>query len=285
MTADPDRIECLRMLRRNAVASALLIGIAVFGTIAAAIDAGALLVAEAALLYAAGCALLFAHLDSHLPQRRFGPANQVTLLRFALACVLAACAGRPFGNWLVVVIATLAALLDAVDGWLARRLHIAGAFGARFDMETDAILILVLSALAWTFDRAGPWVLASGLMRYAFVAAGWCWTWLARPVPDSLRRKTVCVVQIVTLIVCLGPVISPSWAATSAAAGMALLSYSFGADIVWLIRRRHDPRPVSRCTARPITHDAAATGRARRSAVERATLGTGTGVGQPCTDV
>lgn len=242
MTADTDRTESHRMLRRSAATSAVLIGIVVFGTVAFAVDPGALFLAGAMLLYAAGCALLFAHLHRLAPQRRFGPANQITLLRFALACVLAACAGEPFGTWLVVVVPTLAALLDAVDGWLARRLHIAGAFGARFDMETDAFLILTLSAVAWQFDRAGPWVLASGLMRYAFVAAGWYWSWLARPVPDSLRRKTVCVLQIVSLIVCLGPVIAPSWAATSAAAGLALLSYSFGADIVWLVRRRHDPQ-------------------------------------------
>ena len=38
----------------------------------------------------------------------------------------------------------------------------ASAFGARFDMETDALLLLVLAALAWQFDKAGAWVLASG---------------------------------------------------------------------------------------------------------------------------
>ena len=45
----------------------------------------------------------------------------------------------------------------------------ASSFGARFDMETDALLILVLAALVWQHGKAGPWILAAGLMRYAFV--------------------------------------------------------------------------------------------------------------------
>ena len=50
---------------------------------------------------------------------------------------------------------------------------VGSAFGARFDMEVDALLILVLSAGVWWFDKAGAWVWLSGLLRYAFIAAGW----------------------------------------------------------------------------------------------------------------
>ena len=38
-------------------------------------------------------------------------------------------------------------------------------------METDAAFTLVLCALVLQAGQAGPWVLAAGLMRYAFVAA------------------------------------------------------------------------------------------------------------------
>ena len=84
--------------------------------------------------------------------------------------------------------------LDAVDGWLARRLGLASRFGARFDLEIDALLLLILALLVWQADRVGAWVLVIGLLRYAFVAAG-----LARgpgcatPLPPSRRRQTVCV--------------------------------------------------------------------------------------------
>ena len=89
--------------------------------------------------------------------------------------LLAAALGEPHTTalaWAATALAILTSALDGVDGWLARRSTLASAFGARFDMETDALLIMVLSALAWRWDRAGAWVLACGLMRYAFVAAG-----------------------------------------------------------------------------------------------------------------
>ena len=44
----------------------------------------------------------------------------------------------------IVVLSTLALVLDVVDGWVARRTRTSTAFGARFDGEVDAFLILVL---------------------------------------------------------------------------------------------------------------------------------------------
>ncbi|MEJ1964856.1 MAG: CDP-alcohol phosphatidyltransferase family protein [Gammaproteobacteria bacterium] len=66
------------------------------------------------------------------------------------------------GQFIATVTAAIAASLDGIDGWLARSRHTASDFGARFDMETDAVLILALAALAWQFDKAGVWVLLSG---------------------------------------------------------------------------------------------------------------------------
>ena len=40
-------------------------------------------------------------------------------------------------------------LLDGVDGRLARKYGASSRFGARFDMEVDAVLICVLALLAW----------------------------------------------------------------------------------------------------------------------------------------
>src|SRR5262249_50514749 len=130
--------------------------------------------------------------------------------------------------------------LDSVDGWLARRTRMISAFGARFDMEVDAFLILALSVLAWRHGKAGAWILASGLLRYAFVAASWIWPWLNRPLFPSLRRKTICVVQITGLILALLPQIPSPSSAVIAALSLGALSYSFLVDGVWLwLRRGH----------------------------------------------
>ena len=101
-------------------------------------------------------------------------------------------------------------VLDGVDGWLARRSGLASAFGARFDMEVDALLIMALAILAWQHGKAGSWVLLSGLLRYAFVAAGWLAPWMSRPLPPSRRRQTVCVVQIAGLCAAVAPIVPPA---------------------------------------------------------------------------
>ena len=83
----------------------------------------------------------------------------------------------------------MALALDAVDGWVARRTGTVSALGARFDMEVDAFLILVLSG--YVAPTLGGWVLAIGLMRYAFVAAGWVLPWLrAGPHRDTGARSS-----------------------------------------------------------------------------------------------
>lgn len=177
----------------------------------------------------------------HHPYPHFGPANVVTTGRAALVGVLAAFIGEAYQPRMAVTAAAVGlvvAVCDGVDGYLARRTRLASDFGARFDMETDALLIMVLSVLVWEFEKAGAWVLASGLMRYLFVAAGWAWPWLDGRLPPSRRRQTVCVVQVVTLVVVLLPIVGGGLAAAAAAASLALLTWSFAVDVAWLWRAR-----------------------------------------------
>lgn len=233
-------------LRRETLRDLAAAGVMVLAcgaAIAAWVGFGADAALRAAFVYAVGACFVWRGLAAH-PHARFGAANRITLLRFALAAVLAALVGEPTARgaaaaWAVVVVATLAALLDAADGPLARRSGLASAFGARFDMETDAWFTLVLCALVVHFDKAGAWVLASGLMRYAFVAAAWALPWLAAPLPPSRRRQAVCVAQITALIVCLGPVVPRPAASLLAALALAALAASFAADLYRLARRRH----------------------------------------------
>jgi phosphatidylglycerophosphate synthase len=170
-----------------------------------------------------------------------GYANMVTggrLALVALVATLTAQAPLPAVGWTAVGVSTIAALLDIADGWVARRTGTSTAFGARFDMEVDALLVMVLAVLAWRWNKAGAWVLLSGLLRYLFLAAGWRRPWMRATLPPSLRRKTICVVQIVALIVVLGPIITPPLSTSIAAAGLLILGYSFLVDTLWLWRAR-----------------------------------------------
>src|SRR5712671_528303 len=194
--------------------------------------------------------LLFAverGLAAHHPHPRLGAANRITLVRAAIACLIAARAidSAPLGGrerWLLAAIAGTALLLDGADGWAARRQRLASAFGARFDMEVDAFAILVL---AITFVKAAAvpyWVLAIGAMRYLYLAAGWVLPLVRQPLPPDLvadrRRKTIAVVQSLALLVALAPATPPSWAATICATALGMLTYSFAADIVMLVSAR-----------------------------------------------
>ena len=176
------------------------------------------------------------------PYARFGAANGVTTTRVGLVALVGALMVVDVsvrGLWLAVALASIATGLDGVDGWLARRTGLASEFGARFDMETDALLILVLSMLVWRHGKAGGWVLACGLLRYGFVAAAWMLPWLGRPLRSTLRGKTVAVVQIIGLIVAIAPIVPMPYSAIVVAVTLMALVWSFAVDIAWLSKDRN----------------------------------------------
>jgi phosphatidylglycerophosphate synthase len=175
------------------------------------------------------------------PFARFGPANHITVVRAAIVAMLAALVFEARAPVLAAIAVTCiagSAVLDGVDGWLARRTRMISAFGARVDMETDALLIMVVSLLVWRYDKAGVWVLAGGLLRYAFVAAGMMLPWMAAPLTPTLRAKTITIVHVVGLCVALAPIIPWPLSAIAAAVTTALLAWSFAVDVGRLWRQR-----------------------------------------------
>jgi len=167
---------------------------------------------------------------------RLGPANRVTLTRATLAGGVTALTvdsfWRPVPVAVLVALGAVALLLDGVDGKVARRTNTVSAFGARFDMEVDAFLILVLSGYA---TRAlGGWVLAIGAMRYAYVAAAWVLPWMRGSLPARFWRKVVAATQGVTLVVAAAGVLPGPLSIGVVAVALALLVESFGRDVGWL---------------------------------------------------
>jgi phosphatidylglycerophosphate synthase len=229
---------------RASVATSKLIGLAAVLALAnaarTALPLGDRYPLKAAGLFVAIVGLSIGFVQEHHPFARFGAANQITMLRAILVTLVAGLVGEPRlapVAWAAVAASVAVTALDGVDGWLARRNGIASRFGARFDMEIDALLILALSVLAWRHGKAGAWVVASGLLRYAFVLAGAAAPWLRAPLPPSRRRQAICVVQIAALTLAMTPAIEPPLSTLLAAAALAALTYSFLVDTVWLWRR------------------------------------------------
>jgi phosphatidylglycerophosphate synthase len=101
-------------------------------------------------------------------------------------------------------------------------------------METDALLMVALTVLAYTFDKAGLWVLLAGMMRYLFVAASLVLPFLGRSLPPSRRRQTVFVTQAIALIVCVSPIVVQPVSGGIAMFGLLLLTWSFAVDVRYL---------------------------------------------------
>jgi phosphatidylglycerophosphate synthase len=122
-----------------------------------------------ALAAALGLSLLLVmQRGRYTPDGSFGSANAVTVVRLAGVLGLTL-AGKEAPVALLVPLAVALMLLDGVDGALARRLGTASPFGAHFDVEVDALLVLVLGVTLWQRDRLGPWVLWAGSLRYLYV--------------------------------------------------------------------------------------------------------------------
>ncbi|MYX97861.1 CDP-alcohol phosphatidyltransferase family protein [Streptomyces sp. SID486] len=178
--------------------------------------------------------------------RSFGPANRVTLGRATLVGGVTALVADSFESappvTLLVALTAVALLLDGVDGKVARRTGTSTALGARFDMEVDAFLILVLSV--YVSMDLGPWVLLIGGMRYAFVAAARVAPWLTAPLPPSFARKTVAAVQGVCLLLAGSELLPQPVNLAIALSALAALVWSFGRDVRWLWRTHRTPLEV-----------------------------------------
>ena len=168
------------------------------------------------------------------------PASWVTLARATLAVGVAALAAGSFTHdtpvALLVTLASVALVLDAVDGWVARRTGMETELGARFDGEVDAFLILALSV--YVAPECGAWVLAIGAARYLFLAGEWLLPWMRAPLPSRRWRKLVAATQGVVLTVAAAGVLPLALTQALLLASLVLLTASMGECTWWLWRRR-----------------------------------------------
>jgi phosphatidylglycerophosphate synthase len=187
------------------------------------------------------------------PFARFGIANGLTLIRLGLCALIGGLAAEvaiqevtpaPAAAWGFFGLATLAMVIDGLDGYIARKNAMTSDFGARFDMEVDALQILLLCIVALGLGKAGLWVLIGGLLRYLYEIVGVWWPVLQNPLPPSFRRKLISVVQGGSLIALLAPVIVPPFSMWVAGIALALLLYSFAVDVVFLAREDRQRRRV-----------------------------------------
>jgi phosphatidylglycerophosphate synthase len=198
----------------------------------------------------AAVALLLGGALARRPGVVLGPAGRITLLRAELVCAVAAAAVAGGPVTVLAGLASVALLLDGVDGRVARRTGTVTELGARFDMEVDALLILVLSA--YVAPHAGGWVLLIGAARYLLLGAGRLLPWLHGELPPRPWCKVVAVVQGLVLVVAVSGLVPPVLARASLVVALVLLAESFGREVRDLWRLRVEPVEVIRAHGRAL---------------------------------
>jgi len=182
--------------------------------------------------------LIFRHRGQWTTTGVFGSANMVTTLRlFMVAGLCAIGFARGVGPAAAVLVATIFAL-DGLDGWLAKRTGQSSAFGAAFDMECDALLVLVCTLLMYLHGRLGAYILIPGLLRYVYALA---LIWLPErdgEAPRSRIGRFVFSLFAVSMVVSLWPV-EPLHRPLEVLATVFVV-WSFARSALWYLK---DPKP------------------------------------------
>ncbi|MEX2468755.1 MAG: CDP-alcohol phosphatidyltransferase family protein [Pseudohongiellaceae bacterium] len=170
-----------------------------------------------------------------------GWANRLTLLR---AWLIAAVGGflfqpwpdGPLLSWLPGMIYFIAALLDRVDGYVARRTQHGSLLGNDLDMLSDALGLAVASLLAFGYGQVHWSYLLLGIAFYAFQGGV---LWRQRqglplyPLPPSRHRRAWAGFQMGFLVVALWPLVYPP--VTEVAGFAFMLPALIGFIVDWLV--------------------------------------------------
>jgi len=180
-----------------------------------------------------GVPVLLASAPPSNDEKPLAPPGPWTDLR-ALASVLHGSAG----SWLASLVLTVLAL-DGLDGWLARRTNSSSAWGAHFDMEVDALLVLMTSCALLLSGRLGAWVLSAGVLRYLYVLCVAQWPPRGGSMPRTLLGRSAFALVVVghALGFCL-PAPAAFWAALL---GTSAVTLSFARSFLYGYARPAKP--------------------------------------------
>ncbi|MGH2606593.1 MAG: CDP-alcohol phosphatidyltransferase family protein, partial [Anaerolineales bacterium] len=171
---------------------------------------------------------------------QLGPGNVATLARGAGAAWLFGLLGTTLPSaelgWTPSLLCLVIAVLDHVDGRLARASGETTGLGEKLDLEYDAFSNLAAYALAVHLGRIPAVFLLLGFLRYIFASGLWLLRRRGRtprPLTPSTGRKVIASLQWGFLVGVLWPIVSPPATTIAAVLMAAALSTSFGRD--WLV--------------------------------------------------
>lgn len=184
--------------------------------------------------YAFGYLLKHMHLNTPQNGDRLFPdlgwANRITLFRAGLLAWLFGFLFLPsldgVVRWIPGILYALVAVLDFVDGWVARITHRSSRLGEALDMHWDSLGVLIACTLLVRLEQVPFPFLLVGLARFLYVA-GLRWRQRKRlplaPLPFNPYRRYMAGIQMGFIAVVLLPVFSPP--ATTVAAWLWMIPF------------------------------------------------------------
>jgi CDP-diacylglycerol---glycerol-3-phosphate 3-phosphatidyltransferase len=174
----------------------------------------------------------------------FGLGTVLTVIRGVLLAMLAGLIvlPRPISGWLAWLPAGLylsAAVADYLDGLAARLSNHATLLGQEYDMDLDALGILIAPLLGVLYGQLPVWYLLVSAARYLFIVGIW---WLKRagkpvyPLTNSPARRYLAGFQMGFCAIVLMPVFSPP--GTAIVATIFMIPFMIGFYRDWLVVSR-----------------------------------------------
>ena len=170
----------------------------------------------------------------------FNIPNSITNFRLVLNIFIFVCVynTESYNIETILLLVIISLILDGADGYLSRHLNQMTLFGKTFDQEVDNFLIFILSfSLIYNYDFNIALVCIP-LYRYIFLILINQGFISNHELPESLFRKTVCVITILSLAACNYYNMVESMRSLIYII-IILVSYSFLKDTIYLYRRKN----------------------------------------------
>lgn len=170
----------------------------------------------------------------------FNIPNSITNFRLVLNIFIFVCIynAESYNIETILLLVIISLILDGADGYLSRHLNQMTLFGKTFDQEVDNFLIFILSfSLIYNYDF-NIVLVCIPLYRYIFLILINQGFISNHELPESLFRKTVCVITILSLAACNYYNMVESMRSLIYII-IILVSYSFLKDTIYLYRRKN----------------------------------------------
>lgn len=170
----------------------------------------------------------------------FNIPNSITNFRLVLNIFIFVCIynTESYNIETILLLVIISLILDGADGYLSRHLNQMTLFGKTFDQEVDNFLIFILSfSLIYNYDF-NIVLICIPLYRYIFLILINQGFISNHELPESLFRKTVCVITILSLAACNYYNMVESMRSLIYII-IILVSYSFLKDTIYLYRRKN----------------------------------------------